>query len=127
MASTMSSMCSVAGDQALGPLQAQRAAQSSRKALRVDGGVFLERFVLGHGVADDLVVHVGDVHDVVEAEAAGAQPVAQDVDESEGAEVADVGEIVDRGAAGVHADGVVARRVRTPPPAGTTCCRSAAP
>ena len=35
---------------------------------------------------------------------------AQQVDESEGAEIADVGEVVDRGPAGVHADGVVARR-----------------
>jgi hypothetical protein len=66
--------------------------------------------VIGGGrVTDDLVVHVGDVHDVIELEAAGAQPFAQDVQKGEGAEITDVGVIVDGGAAGVHADDVVAR------------------
>ena len=97
------------GDQALGALQPQRGAVLQER-LGIDAGVFRQRLVLGHGIADDLVVHVGDVHDVVEAESAGAQPFAQDVEEGEGAEVADMGVIVDRGAAGIHADGVVARR-----------------
>ncbi len=97
------------GDQVLGALQPQRGAVL-QKSLGIDVGVFSQRLVLGHGIADDLVVHVGNVHDVVEAESAGAQPFAQDVEEREGPEVADMGVIVDRGAAGIHADGVVARR-----------------
>ena len=76
------------GRQAFGALQAQGGAVFE-EGLRIDGGVFVERFVLGDGVADDLVVHVGDVHDVVEAESAGAQPLAQNVHEGERAEVAD--------------------------------------
>ena len=63
--------------------------------------------MLGGRVADDLVVHVGDVHDVVERIAAARSHAAQDVLEGEGAEIADVGVVVDGGAAGVHADGVV--------------------
>ena len=58
-------------------------------------------------LTDDLVIHVGDVHHMVEAESVGSQPSAQQVDKREGAEVADVGEIVDCRAAGVHADGIV--------------------
>ncbi len=53
---------------------------------------------------DDAVVHVGDVHDVAQFEPLLAQGAAQDVDGDEGAEIADVGEVVDGGSAGVHAD-----------------------
>ena len=42
------------------------------EALRIDLGVFGERFVLGRGVADDFVLHVGDIHDVIERVAAVA-------------------------------------------------------
>ena len=56
------------------------------------------------GILDDAVVHVGEIHDVEETIAAGAQVAAEDVLEDEGAEVADVREVVDGGAAGVHAD-----------------------
>ena len=48
------------------------------------------RLVLGRGVANDLVVHVGDVHHVVHLIAAAQQPAAQNVLESEGPQVADV-------------------------------------
>ena len=65
--------------------------------------------MLGRGVADDLVVHVGDVHHVIELESIGAEALAEEIDEGEGAEIADVCEVVDGGAAGVHADGIVAR------------------
>ena len=105
------------GDQALGALQPQRGAVLQER-LGIDAGVFPQRLVLGHGIADDLVVHVRDVHDVVEAESAGAQPFAQEVEERERAEVADMGVIVNRGAAGIHADGVVARRRKLLHPLG---------
>src|SRR5712692_5878319 len=56
------------------------------------------------GNAADAVVDVGEVHDVVEAEAAELEEAAKDVLEDESAVVADVGVVVDRGAAGVHGD-----------------------
>ena len=59
------------------------------------------------GLGDDAIVHVGEVHHLRDLEAARAQEAAQDVLEDEGAEVADVGVVVDRGAAGV--DGHSAR------------------
>ena len=65
----------------------------------------------GGRVADDLVVHVGDVHDVLQLVAALPQEAAQQFDDDEGAEVADVAVVVNRGPAGVHADGVVFQRV----------------
>src|SRR6185369_1090474 len=57
------------------------------------------------GVGDDAIVDVSDVHDVLEAVSAHAKPATQDIDGNEGPEIADVGEVVDRGAAVVHADG----------------------
>lgn len=54
------------------------------------------------GVADDFVVHVGQVHDVEQFIAAPFQMPPQDVHEDERAEVADVGEVIDRRPTGVH-------------------------
>jgi hypothetical protein len=97
------------GHHMLGRLQAKQRAIVA-KGLFVVRGVLVERLVARHGVANDLVVHIGDVHDVVDPEAAGAQPSPQDVHEGKRAEVADVRVIVDGGAARVHAHGVVPLR-----------------
>jgi len=94
--------------QVLGHVQAQGGAVFEKR-LRVDGGVFLKRLLFGRRVADDLIVHVGDVHDVVELVTARTQPPAQNVDEGEGAEVADVGVTVNGGAARVQANRVAVR------------------
>ena len=67
-------------------------------------GVFADADAGGRGVGDDAVVHVGDIHHLQHLEAARMQESAQDVLEHEGAEISDVREGVDRGAAGVHAD-----------------------
>ena len=67
-------------------------------------GVVADADALGGGVGDDAVVDIGEVHDVGEAEAAEFEKAAEDVLEDEGAEVADVGVVVDGGAAGVHGD-----------------------
>ena len=95
--------------QLLGALQAQRRAIFQER-LGVYRGVVLERLMLRHGVADDLVIHVGNVHHMVELEAIGSQRPAQDVDKGECAKVADMCEIVHGRPAGVHADSVVAGR-----------------
>ena len=73
-------------------------------------GVLVDGLVRGGGVADDLVLDVGDVHHVVELEAARREPAAQDVLKSEGPQVADVDVVVDRRPAGVHAHHVAVQR-----------------
>ena len=68
-------------------------------------GVLGDGKASGGGVADDLVVDVGDVHDVLDGYALLANDAAEHVDVEEGAEVADVAVVVDGGAATVHAKG----------------------
>jgi len=65
---------------------------------------------LGHGaplkpgLADDLVLDIGDVHHLQDLVSPEAQIAAQEVLKDVGPEVPDVGEIVDRGPTGVQAD-----------------------
>ena len=69
-------------------------------------GAVLADGLAGSGcVANDLVVDVGDVHDVMQAEAIETGGAAQGVDVQKGAEVADVAVVIDRGAATVEAQG----------------------
>ena len=82
-----------------------------QKSLLVLGGVVLDAQPFLRGVADDLVVHVGNVHDVAHVESALPQETAQKVDRNEGAEVADVAVVVDRGPAGIHANFIVLQRL----------------
>ncbi len=112
--------------EAFGAFEAQRGAVGE-EGVGIDVGVFLERLALGDGVADDFVVHVGDVHDVVERVAGGAQPAAHEVVKDKGPEVADVGVVVDGGAAGVHADEVAFKRFRRAGRFGSACCGNAVP
>src|SRR5712671_6112792 len=67
-------------------------------------GVVADADVLGGGVGDDAIVYVGEIHYVGQAVAAEFQEAAENVLENEGAVVADVGVVVDGGAAGVHGD-----------------------
>ena len=62
----------------------------------------LEHLVLAGVRIGAQVAHVGDVHDPVHVVAAVAQEFLQHVLHDVGAQVADVGEVVYRGAAGVH-------------------------
>ena len=71
-----------------------------RPGERVDVGP--ERHALGEGGRDGAVVHVGEVHDVQDVVAARLEPAAQEILEEERPEVADVGVVVDGGAAGVE-------------------------
>ena len=56
----------------------------------------------GAAAADGLVIHVGEVHHAMDLEAAGFEMPLEEVLEDVGAEVADVGVVIDRRAAGVH-------------------------
>ena len=52
--------------------------------------------------AEDLVLDVRDVHDVRDVQAVEGEHAADEVREDEGAEVPDVPEVIDRGAAAVE-------------------------
>jgi hypothetical protein len=68
-------------------------------------GESVERHTGLAAAADCFIVDVGEVHDAVDLEAAGFEVALEKVFENIGAEIADVGMIIDRGAAGVHGDG----------------------
>ncbi len=55
-------------------------------------------------VGDDAIVHISQVHYVLQAESLAAQEAAQNVLEHERPEIPDVREVVDRGATCIHAD-----------------------
>ena len=87
----------------LGPLDAQ-GIQILKEGLLRNWRVYVaDGNAGGCGVADDLVVHVGDVHDVAERHSRELEEAAENVYLQESAEVADVAVVVDRGPAGVHA------------------------
>src|ERR1700733_7850489 len=87
----------------LGLLQMQRV-HIFEEGLHVFFGVFADRDARGRGVLDDAIVHVGKVHDLQDAQAAGEQEAAQYVLEDENTKIADMGIVVDWGAAAVDAD-----------------------
>ena len=89
-------------DQFLGHLDVQRV-DILEKRLNVFFGVLADADACGRGSLDDAVVHVGDVHHLQHAVALRMQEAAQNVLKHERAEIPDVREGVDRGAAGVDA------------------------
>ena len=104
MSETISGMCSVARGMTSGR-STPRASMSSKKAVSNLWVYSRSERPNSGGVADDLVVDVGDVHDVTDGDAGEFERSAEDVDVEEGAEVADVAVVVDGGAAGVQAQG----------------------
>ena len=68
------------------------------------GSVLADGYPGSRGVADDLVVDVGDVHDVAGGDSLQPEEAAEHVDLEEGPEVADVAVVVDGRSAGVHAE-----------------------
>jgi hypothetical protein len=67
-------------------------------------GVFADGDAGSGSVLDDAIVHVGKVHYLEHAEAAGEQEAAEYILEDESTKIADMSIIVDRGAAAVDAD-----------------------
>jgi len=55
-------------------------------------------------VGDDAVIHIGEVHDVIQLETAPLQETAKNILKNKGAEIADVRIVVSGGAARVHAN-----------------------
>ena len=87
----------------------------------VFGGVVAQG---GFGFAhapDDLVLHVGDVHDVADVVALELQVAPHQIGKNKGAEIADMGEVMHGGAAAIEADatGPGGRAGQIPGPSGT--------
>src|ERR1035441_8680983 len=79
---------------------------------RIDilGRILADRDPGRRRVADDLVVHVRDVHDVLDFHATEPEKPPQHIDLQKGAEIADVAVVVNRRTAGVHAQGLPVQR-----------------
>ena len=77
--------------------------QILEKCLFILRGVLLDGEAGGGGVANDLVVDVGDVHHMAERHAFALEEAAQHIDLQERPEVADVSVVVDGRPASVHA------------------------
>ena len=84
-----------------------------------------KRSALRDGVADDFVVHVGDVHDVVELKSA-ARNHRRSIRKRRKCESCRCARIVDGGSAGVHAHRVLRAGAKAALP-GSAYCRSARP
>lgn len=80
--------------------------QVLQKSLLEGGRVLGDGDARGGGVLNDAVVHVGDVHGVADRGSGELEEAAEDVNCQESAEVADVAVVVDRGPAGVDAQGL---------------------
>jgi hypothetical protein len=87
--------------QMLGPLDGERV-QIFKEGFLEAGGILGDRLAGGERVADDLVVHVGYVHYVLDRHALLTQKPPQHVHMEEGAEVANVAVVVHGWPARIH-------------------------
>ena len=80
-------------------------------------GEFGQRPARRATAADRLVIDIGEIHHPIHTQAAVFQVTLQQVLENIGAEIPDVGEIVNRGSAGVepHHTGLAGRKILHPP------------
>ena len=97
-------------NQELRVLQVQELA-IDQEGLDVLVGIGAERHPRRLGIADRVVINVRKVDDVPKFVTRVLQVAAKDILKKEGAVVADVREVVNRGSAGVHADGVAFERL----------------
>ncbi len=67
-------------------------------------GVIPQTHARGSGIGDNAVIHIREVHYVVQLESTQLQEAPQNILEDEGAVITDVRIAVDRRPAGVHAD-----------------------
>ena len=81
-----------------------------KKRFFVFARVLLDCLFVTRRIADDLVIHVSNIHDVLKLEAALAQKTTQDIDCDKRTEVADMAVVIDGRAAGIHANGIVRGR-----------------
>ena len=74
-------------------------------------GKGLERLARGLGIADRLIVDVGNVANVVSLHSTHLQHATQDIVHHEGAEVSNVRRTIDRGSAAVEPKGLPINRL----------------
>ena len=74
------------------------------KGLAINRGEFLQRQVFLARAADGLVVHVGELHDVIDLITEMPQRAPEQIDRDIGAEIADVAVIIDGRPADIEAD-----------------------
>jgi len=76
-----------------------------KKSLRIFRGVLADRHIRSRCIADDLVIHVRHIHHVAHADAVQLNYAPQHVYMQKRAEVADVAEVINGGAAAIEAQG----------------------
>jgi hypothetical protein len=74
------------------------------KSLDVRFGKIPERLPPGSGAPDRFIVHVGQVHDLKNAESGETEESLQEILENIGPEISDVGNVINRRTAGVEPD-----------------------
>src|SRR5205085_6528934 len=80
-----------------------------QESLLIGLSVLAYRFVVPSRIANDLVIHIRDVHDMLQLEAAHPEQTPEDIHCDEGPEIADMAVVVDGWSAGIHANGIVHR------------------
>ena len=109
MSEMISAMCSVARGVWCGGRQLS-VFRSSKNAASNFAGKFAQRGFRFADALDDFVLHVRDVHDVMDVVAFEFEIAADQIAENKRAPVSDVGEVIDRRPAAIHAD-LLSRRV----------------
>ena len=82
-----------------------------KKSFDIFLGVVADAHARRCGFLDDAIVHIGKIHHLQHAVSALVQKAPQNILKHEGAEISDVREIVDGGAAGIDANFARMQRV----------------
>ncbi len=93
------------------PLNVQRS-RIFQEGLGKLRGVLLHSHAIARGIANDFVVHVGDVHDVADFVSALAEKAIEKINRDECAEITDVAIVIDGWSTGVHANAVAVQRMK---------------
>ena len=83
-----------------------------KKSLLIFGGVVFDAQALLGRVADNLVVHVGDVHYMPDGESLLQQEAPENVHCNKSTKIADVTVVVDSRAAGIHPNFIALQRLK---------------
>ena len=90
--------------QMMGP-EARKGGQIREKGLGVLAGKLGQRLSRGRHLADNLVLHVRDIHHVVDAKSPKFEVAPQEICKDEGPKVSDVTEVVHSGSAAIEPNG----------------------
>ena len=82
--------------------QAAKCFQVFEEGRFVGGNVFAQARVFLTNAFDDFILHVGDVHDMVDLETAELKITPHEIGENESAEISDMAEVVNSGTAAIQ-------------------------